>query len=341
MILKFVRFLTYIKKLEIVSIENSFLHIEDFKSSVSMSKKVVHTNFTSLSPYQKSTLTYLSQNNSLFVWFIPTLEKKIFIPEAYLLYKALLSKGHRDIIAIFDLPNPSLVVIKDANLLSQTRIPKEDKLFFERLTHEYGITNIKHFTSDEHAHLLSTAYAKLSPKQWQQILSLELPKFSSFSKHIEPLYLPFAIIFLAAIGYHYALNYYLKTTLEDAQTLFQNGRGVTLPIKNELKRIEKNKENWELFLTRTLVRPDALSATLPILKVADETDTLLKYIKVSAAKAEVVVETSSATDFIKELIKTKAYENIKLEHSKTDALTNKESAKINALFKNFDTNMSH
>lgn len=141
-----------------------------------------------------------------------------------------------------------------------------------------------------------------------------------------------------ALGYHYAINYHLTQKLEKSRKIYQEGRGSMIPIKHHLDTIAQHKLAWDDFLNNTLVRPDALSAAYPLLEVARETNATVKYLKISGGKLETVIETPSSTRFLKSIVASKKFENVKLEFSKSDPLHHIDNAKMIAQIIPFDTN---
>jgi len=141
-----------------------------------------------------------------------------------------------------------------------------------------------------------------------------------------------------ALGYHYGVNNQLTQRLEASRNAYQEGRGTMIPIKHRLDAIAEHKRLWDGFMTDTLVRPDALLGTLSLLKAARETNTTIKYVKISGGKAETVIETKSTDKILKALVATKKFENLKLEFSKTDPVRNIDSAKIIANIIDYDVN---
>lgn len=332
------QFLLRIGKIRIVSISDSYMFINTFKKPPSMSREVVRTNYASQSPYKDAEITSLVYQNDLLVWFTPVAGKLIRIPEAFLLYRTLISRDQGDRICIFNTNPVTLIVIRDGALIAQSILASDSAQFIERLKKEHAIITVERYSVEEHAALLSSGYAQLSLNQWQQLLAIKLPNVATLKDSIENVATPLSVLVLLALGYHYGVNHQLTQRLEESRSAYQEGRGSMIPIKHRLDVISEHKQLWDSFIMETLVRPDALIGTLSLLKAARESNTTITYVKISGGKAETVIETKSTEKMLKALVATKKFENLKLEFSKTDPIRNIDSAKIIANVIDYDVN---
>ncbi|WP_298691247.1 hypothetical protein, partial [uncultured Sulfuricurvum sp.] len=338
MVASIMHFLVRIGKIQIVPIADSYLLRNTFKKPPRMSREVVQTNYASLSPFAESDITALSDENDLLVWFSPSKSDTIRIPEAYLLFSALMARDKSDRISIFNTDPSLLIVIKNNRLIAQSTLKSDDTIFLDRLKREHSLETVERYNSDEYAALLDAGYASLTFNHYKQFFSLDIPDFSSFKSTLEAVATPLSILILSALGYHYAVNYHLTQKLEESRQIYQEGRGAMIPIKHRQETIAQHKQAWNSFIDETLVRPDALSAAYPLLHVAHETNTTVKYVKVSGGKIETVVETPISTTFLKAIIATRQFENVKLEFSKTDPIRHIDNAKMTARIIPFDIN---
>jgi len=167
MILLIVKFFLQIGKLRIVPISDSYLIINSFQKLPNMSEEVVRTNYGSLSPYKDTDITFLLHQNDLLLWFSPAVAKVIRIPEAFLLYLALLSRDKSDRIAIFNTDPVTLIVIKDGTLAAQSVLALDSTQFIERLKKEHATLTVERYSTQEHQALLSSSYEQLSFRHWQ------------------------------------------------------------------------------------------------------------------------------------------------------------------------------
>lgn len=340
MIASVLQFLMFIGKMRIIPIADSYLLLNTFKKQPKMSREIIRTNYLSLSPYQATEITSFTQEKNLLVWFQPLYENTIKIPEALLLYQALAGRSNHDRIAIFNTSPITLIVIKNNHLIAQSTLISDSEIVIERLKREHAIATIERYSLQEHQILLKSGYTHLSFQNLQQLFSLEFPDTTSLKSTLQNVATPMSIIMLAALGLHYAQNYYLTQRLQESTQAYQEGRGTMIPIKHRLDMIGEHKKIWDLFLSDTLIRPDATHGALGILKAARETNTTVKYVKVSGGKVESVIETPNTTKFLKAILKTHLYENVKLEFSKTDPLRQIDNAKVIAQIVPYDLNGS-
>lgn len=325
-------------KVQIVSIADSYLLLNTFAKPPRMSKDVIRTNYFSLSPFNDPDITSLSDKNDLLVWFSIKHKNAVRIPESYLLYRALMQREERDRICIFKTDPQTAIVIKEGRLVAQSLITSDVETFIQRLKREHSLSAVEHYSAHEHTLLIKSGYAHLTFGHWQQLLSFEPLDTAKLKSTLENVATPLSVLVLVALGYHYAINYQLTKQLEESRASYKNGKGAMIPIKHRLDMIQKDKKTWDAFIEKTLIRPDALSSALPLLQVAKETNTTVKYIKVSSGKVETVIETSSSTAFLKAIVKQKKYENVKLEFSRTDPLRQIDNAKLIAQVIPYDLN---
>lgn len=334
-------FLLRIGKVQIVQIANSYLLRNTFKKTSRMSRDVIQTNYGSLSPFKNFDITALSEEKDLLVWFSPSKPNAIRIPEAFLLYRALISRDNNDRISIFNTDPALLIVIKDGRLIAQSTLIEEKGTFIDRLKREHSVLTVEYYSALEYKSLLQSGFTALTLNHYRQLLSLDIPDTTYLKSMLEGLATPLSVIILIALGYHYAINYHLTQKLQESTQAHQEGRGAMIPIKHRLDTISEHKRAWDNFITDTLIRPDSLNAALPLLRVAQETNTTVKYIKISGGKVETLVETPVATSFLKAIVASNKFENVKLEFSKTDPLRHIDNAKMMAQIIPFDANGTH
>ena len=338
MLASIVHFLKRIGKLDIIPIADSYLLRNTFKKNPNMAREVVRTNYASLSPYNNSVITSLSDENDLLVWFSPSSSATIHIPEAFLLYRTLMKRENRDRISIFNTDPAVLIIIKNGRLTTQSVVLSTDETFIDKLKREHSIETVECYNAREHEMMITAGYSAIGLNHYRQLFSIDLPDTTSLKSTLEVISTPISLLILIALGYHYGMNYHLTQKLEESKQTYREGKGAMIPIKHRLDAVTANKQKWDNFISDVLVRPDALSSTYPLIKIARDTNTTLKYIKVSGGKVETVVETPSATTFLKAIVKTKQYENVKLEFSKTDTFKHIDNAKIIAQVIPFDVN---
>jgi hypothetical protein len=306
----------YLLKKQIIKlsyIENSFFLYKKLDKRVKLTSEVITLNYSSDSPYslKNSTTSSVFDNKSLYLWFTKGSNCR-YLPEAYLLFRRLLRKYQNVIFIIEGNPN-KVLIIKNSILIasfSKLTVSFLDKKLMED---EYQIDNIITLNKKEYENYLEDSLKFLTINDLLNILNIKIDIKEIFIKTVYFLSLPLLVSSIVTTLLLAGYSFYLDDKREALNKEFRANQQSNREVKRTIVRHENENELYPELLNefRYVDKTVALSN---ILKITDESNMTMFYIKIYDKNVDFIVKTSNSSQipsYIKKLFNTDKFEDVK------------------------------
>ena len=295
--------------------ETYFMAVDN--PATKISREVIFLNYGLLSPYKNGDLIFYSDKQKLYIWFtkekLPS--KKIYLPEAFLFFKAFKSK--KDVILIREKEQQTVfVVIKNHILVSQITKGKETDLnqSVELLKKQYSLFSPAIITVSDPLTLSHLSLKDII--KFAYIFNLE-PQ-TLLKNALEYCKVPFIVLLLVLNIADFSSYLYLNHVLHQEKSVLAKIERRNVAIKKQFKHLEEQKAFWDSFEQNELRYPN-ISTTLTVI-----TDALLKHqghINLFRQKENMInlwVVSTSSSALVQDLMKTGYFANIKVLNTAQD-----------------------
>jgi len=243
---------TIFKKLvNIVPAEDTYFTYVEKPKPVKFSKEVIILNYKSLSPFENGDLLYLQTKKNIYIWFTKhrLIDKKIHIPEGYLIYKRFKREKNASIIYNKSKDKSILLIVKNHTLVSQLVSRKENlEQKVDLLIKEHSLKNPKKIIINS---------------QKMNLTILDILEFSNFEINKENLIefgtkfilMPISIVLIINGIFYVAMNSYLKEKINEKKIYLQQLKEKNKDIKSIIYQLEEKKVFWQEFIIQEKNHP--------------------------------------------------------------------------------------
>ncbi|WP_457643478.1 hypothetical protein [Persephonella sp.] len=261
---------------------------------VKLNRELVLLNYGRLSPFSGGDVLFFRDGKTLYLWFVksPLEEKRISIPEGYLIYKRFRDK--KNVVVIKDSDDGKHIsIIKDGKLVSEIFKRKADGVYINMLTKRHGLGDA------ETVHLVSdTSYRVGIGDALAFLPALDINLGSFLKKVYDDLKLP-AIVFLLMVDVLGVVSYeYVNKLFHRKEAELVKLKQSNVKVKEIFASLEKTAGFFKFFIRSELARPDLyniLSTVADIVKkhngrilVYRESDTIIGLRVVSDGTSSIV-----------------------------------------------------
>ena len=308
-----INFLLKKKIIKLSYIENSFFLYKKLDKKIKLTQEIITLNYSSESPYllKNSVISSIIENENLYLWFTKG-SKSRYLPEAHLIFRRL-QESHDNLIFIIDGAPNKVIIIKNGNMIasfSKVNISIMDKKLMEN---EYQIDTIIELTEEEYTGYIENSLKFLTINDLLNILNIKIDMKELFSKTIYFLALPLLItsiiLTLLLAGY----SFYLDTQKELLDKEFKDRQRSNKEVKETI--FDNDKENIIYQeLRREFRYVDKTIALSKILKITDDMNMTMYYIKIYDKNIDFIIKTTNSSKipfYIKKLFETNQFEDVK------------------------------
>jgi hypothetical protein len=299
--------------LKLSSIEKSFFLYKKLDKKIKLNQEIITINYSSESPYLKeeSVVSSIIDGTNLYLWFTKSGNGR-YLPESYIIFRRLL-KEYQDVICIVEGKTNKVIVIKDNNLIasfSKFNISTRDERLIKS---QYQVENIVILTEKEYTKYLNESLKFLRITDLLDILNIKIDTKELLSKSVYFLALPLLIssivITLLLAGY----SFYLNGKKEILHEVFKENQFSNKEVKNDIQKNEKENLMYK-DLSQEFQYVDKSTALSNILKITDEMNMTIYYIKIYEKNVDFIVKTKNSiliSAYIKKLFQTNQFEDVK------------------------------
>jgi len=235
-----------------------------------------------------------------------------YLPEAHLIFRRLKKSYHNVIYIIDGNPNKIIVIKNDKMIASfaKNNISIIDKKLMEN---EYQIDNFMTLTEEEYNGYIENSFKYLTINDLLNILNIKIDIKALFSKTIYFLALPLLITSILTSLLLAGYSFYLTEKRELLDKEFKDRQRSNKEVKETI--FDNDKENiiYEKLLTE-FQYVDKTIALSKILKITDEMNMTMYYIKIYDKNVDFIIKTRNSSKiplYIKKLFETNQFEDVK------------------------------
>lgn len=290
--------------IDVLPLNKTYYYISNIPANIKLTDELLHLNYSKFSPYKNSKILSKSLNEKLMLWFYePYEEKKIVIPEGYLLFLEL-NKNKKNAIYIIENEIYHILAIKDNSLINSFSSKKISDYALASIIEENNINEIVKISKEEYKEIYKNSLNKLTYSELLQWNNLQVDK-SFFIRKIEENTYSILFLFILLIGSSYLHTLYLENNVKELKKEYLLLKEKNEPIKNEIIKYNQKVKKLEKFIDKELSFPSIDFILKEIYNSIDEVkseNTILKSIHIVEEKVKIQVETElNPTIFLNKL----------------------------------------
>jgi hypothetical protein len=307
--------INYLLKKQIIklsSIENSFFVYKKLDKKIKLTPQIVALNYASESPYiSKSIISSIIDGENLYLWFIKG-EKVRYLSEAQIIFRRLLEK-YKNVICIIEGNPNKIIVIKKGHLVAsfaKNIISLNDKKILES---KYTINKFISLKEDIYRDYLKESYKFLTFSDILNILDIKIDIHEVLKKSVSffalPLLISSIVVTMLLAGY----SFYLDTQRDILFKEFKKMQKSNAQVKRLIVKNEKENRIYQELLNE-FKYVDKTIALSQILKVTNDLNMTIVYIKIYDKNVDFIVKTSNSSNipiYVKRLFKTNQFRDVK------------------------------
>jgi len=301
--------------IEIIPVEDTFFVVAEKPPDVWLSKEAIELNYKHLSPFKEGDMISYQTKEKVFIWFVryPLVsEKKLFIPEGYLIFKRL--KDYREAIGVYRKDELTAVsVVKDGSLLSQMVFRHEylhEKM--ELLEKEYSLISPEIIE-------IAPSMLKISLKDILNFANFSFEKEKILESFIEYLTVPLVFTFFFVTAFNVGLKKYLENLKVEKQMELQNLKKKNKDVRELVYELQEKSSFWKKFLKNEIKYPDFHFILGGFLKAVKKNKGYVNYFEMNGNQisAWIGVRTGDTT-VVNDLLQTGIFKSVKIVSSVKD-----------------------
>jgi len=307
--------ITYFFKKNIIkisTIENSFFLYKHLDKKIKVTSEIIKINYIKESPYpeETSSISFVLSKENLYLWFVKGNYR--YLPEALLLYRHLVLT-YSSICCIFKSKIDKVVIIKDGVLVSSFSKSAINKIDLQLIKDEFSIEDVLVIEEKEYATFLKESYAKLKLNDLLSIFNIKIDFKNLWTVTLKYLAIPFFYSSILIVLFMGLYSYYLDREQEKLYKEYQEKRQIGRDFKNSFDKIENENIQFSSLLNELQYHQKTLAIS-NIIKVTDEMNLSMKYIKVFNDKVEFIIKTDKQSQiplYVKRLFKSNYFKEVK------------------------------
>jgi len=311
----------YLLKKQIIKlsyIKNSFFLYKKLDKKVKLTSEIIALNYSSESPYssQNSVISSIIHHENLYLWFTKG-SNAHYLPEAYTVFRRLLTE-YQDVICIIEGKPNSVIVIKNSTMVASFAKKSISLLDKKLIEDEYQIDNMCTVSEEEYNYYVEESLKFLTVNDLLNILNIKINLKEILTRIVSFLALPLLIssivITLLLAGY----SLYLDGKKELLNKEFRSNQQSNRDFKRTIVKNENENEVYHELLNE-FKYVDKTIALSNILKITEDMNMTMFYVKIYDKNVNFIVKTSNTGQipiYIKKLFETNQFEDVKNVNSR-------------------------
>ena len=301
---------------EVLPVNTSFFQHFNLHANVKLSKELIDLNYARYSPFKESKHLFYFNEEDVFIWFYEEDTKApIVIPEAYLLYKALV-EDYNDTLLVVESTPSKIFLIKDKKLLNSIGMKTLDENVLQMMMEEHQISSKIVITEAEYGELYQSSLQKISIKDLWRWNQLEIDKNTILPTIIDKIAYPVSALMIFIIFVNSLHTYTLHSSIQNKEDIYHNIKQNNDDIRSLLRKENQEAKRWNHFINEELVYPDAMSLLYSIIDTLDE-KVFIKEVSINGDKMLLKLQTDmSPILYLNKLNKLEYFSDVMIESSR-------------------------
>jgi len=259
--------------LEIVPMQGSFFKASILKQKVKLSPELLQLNYEKLSPIANPIILSYMQEDTIYIWFLKetSRDKKILIPESFLIYKAL--QNNHDGIFVFQTDPKQIYVLKEKKL--QTAFVSHESIDSPTISimkDEYNFTNVQIFDKKEHDKIVQNQLQRITFQELFAFMQFKIDRENLKKFFLEKLTYPIVSLLFLYMLVSYTQGYFLQKKQDTLMKEYQTFKTKNSEIKNAIRKHNKTVEKLQKFLKTEFEPVDPFGVVYDLYKVITKKD---------------------------------------------------------------------
>ena len=285
------------KYIHILPVEETFFYRTKFEKDIKLTDKLISLNYKKYAPYKNPYFTTLMEDKNLYIWFYEKeIDKKLIIPEAYLLFNFFKEKYANTLLSIESNHGYFIIVIKDNTLLNAYDLVDEDEVLIAMEMNNHGLSNYKKITKKEYQKAKNDAFDELSFQELYKWTNLNIENKEFLPSIVNKVAYPFAfLLFFIMFIEIYHLNK-VEKKLEQVENKYSEAKSKNDDIREKINRENEKEQKWIDFVHRELPYADPLTTFTTISKAFSSNEFVFKSFSIVGSRVKMSMTTKE--DFI-------------------------------------------
>ena len=300
---------------EIIPVEDTFFVVVEKPPNVWLSKEAIELNYKHLSPFKEGDMIPYQTKEKIFIWFVRyplASERKLFIPEGYLIFKQL--RSYKEAIGVYHKDGLTAVsVVKNGNLLSQMVFRKEylhEKT--ELVKKEYSLISPEVIE-------ITSSQLRISLKDVLNFANFSFSKEKILEFFIEYLTVPLAFMFFFVTAFNVGLKSYLENLKVEKQIELQSLKKKNKDIKELIYGVQEKSSFWKNFLKNEIKYPNFYLTLNAFLKAVKKNEGYVNYFEMNGNQISAWIGAKTGdTTVVNDLLQTEIFKSVKIVSSVKD-----------------------
>lgn len=293
---------------EILPVEDTQLVIVDVAENIKPNKNLIKLNYAQLSVFKNGDFVFYKSKSKLYIWFTPRkLEKKLYIPEAFLIYDSF--KEKRDVLVLKKIGEKTCVlVIKNRVLIAQfCKNGELDGEYLEVIEKKYALdrVDVVEFSAEE------TLRVKLHHIQrFLHSLDLDIKDFTvNFYNTIK---VPVIVALFLINVYGLSMYFYVSSQVKKSKNELLSLRKENKNIKKKFEILKEESKFFSSFIDSEFKFPSFPETLNLIAGVVLKNGGKIRMYNQYQGEVDIEVISPSTSSIAKALLLTKFFKDVQI-----------------------------
>ena len=296
------------KFFEVLPLEDTQLVIVDVAENVKPTKELIKLNYTQLSIFKNGDFVFYKSKSKLYIWFTPRkLEKKLYIPETFLIYDAF--KDRQDALILKKAKDKTcFLIVKSGTLKAQFCKSGEIRSeYFELIKKKYTLDEAEVIELDTGVNI------KIKPYHIQKFLnSLNFSSKDFIAKLYDVIKVPTIVALFFVNLYGLSLYFYVNSQIKKSKSELLLLKKENKKIKEKFELLKKEGQFFKEFSNSEFKYPSFPKTVNLIAGVVLKNKGKIRMYNQYQGEVELEVISPSTSLIAKKLLSTKFFKDVQV-----------------------------
>jgi len=299
----------------VVPLDSSVYLYEKLPSDIKLSSKLITLNYSSKSPFIKTSILSYKKDQHLFIWF--TLKQNyssfLVVPEGFIVYFILSELGDGLYCLSMKDGKKLVVYIKDGILLLEFFLSDISQL--KQIEEQYSLKSYK-ISYEKYLELYNEVWKNIKfLSKLRYFLSVDLSKEKVWNFFDKSLYYPIVFIMFLYIGISSYQAYFMQKEIDALSQTYHKLKEKNSKLKYSIREHNQQVEQLSEFAKKELSYQDPIKILVSLDKVMHKgEDAKIKFLTISPMLMKINIQTKAdAIKYFRRLNELKYFKDITIE----------------------------
>ncbi len=293
---------------EILPIEETQLVIVDIAEKVKPTKELIRLNYSQLSIFKDGDFVFYKEKDKLFIWFTGLrLGKKLYVPEAFLIYETFKGKGSAVILKSAK-GKSCVLIIKNSSLEAQfCRKGEINSEYLELIRKKYSLDNADIIEIDD---TISLKVSLSSILRFSRSIDLN-PKVL-LERGYETIKIPTIVALFLINVYGLSMYVYIHSQIKRSKDELITLKVENKKIKKKFELLKNESKFFKTFVASELKYPSFPETLDLVARIVLKNKAKIRMYNQYEGEVELEVISSSTSSLANELLSTKFFKDVQI-----------------------------